>query len=158
MSIHNNLNYYLPDVTNIYEDIQKQIDDMISTGTIADCIIAKAASDTLKNVKLLNDYQRSENYWGRFGWGNILIRLNDKLYYITKLRTDEHDFDEYPFFGYEVIGSKKLRFKRKVDNFSHEYNACIKITWRGLDEAKYVKSKFKVIETIKQINGGLIGE
>ena len=134
----NKLSDLLPPVDKPrYNEIKILIEEMLSTGTVNQAIIANAAKRKLKAVKLLQDYQRSDE-WKMFGWGSSLVKLDGKMFFIGKLRTNEEDFDEYPFEAYEVVGVKKLKFKRKVD-VSNPWERDVLITWAGLKSMQLIK-------------------
>lgn len=136
----NRLSALLPELnSDRYEQVDKQITKMLAEGTMNEAIIANAARRTLKAVKLLEDYQKSEE-WSKFGWGERLVKLDGKLYFIGELRYTEEDFDKAPFAAYEVIGIKKLKLKRRVNVYSG-WQSDVTITWQGVKTMQLVKGR-----------------
>ena len=109
---------------------------MIQDGTMDEAIIANTAKLTLERVKLLQEYQES-NEWRRYGWGKCLVELNGKVYLLGVLRNEKDDFEMYPFVGYEVEGKTKLKLKRRVD-INDEYTSDTIITWEDVKNMKRV--------------------
>lgn len=143
--IRNRINALLPNIgVHEYSTIQNRIGEL-KNGSLSDYIIAQAASILLSEIKILENYQKSPE-WQKFYWGNRVVRLEGKLYYIGELRYKETDFKDYPFFAYEIVGKRKFRLKKKrsyIDN-SDERTCDARITWHGVTIMQRENIHFKI--------------
>ena len=133
-----------------YDKIEQLIEETLLGGTVNEAIIANAARGVLKAVKLLEDYQGAPE-WRRFGWGNCLVRLDGKMYYIGELRCEKGDFDKHPFYAYEVVGVKKFKLKRKVD-VNSGWDCDAQITWNGIKKMQLLKGQLYLRMPYKYVN------